>query len=321
MSELKTIPSYLPPRNTSSQNKKVYKYIPKKIFQTWETNKVTPGMYDAVHTWIDKNPDWEYHFFDKDDRRNFIKDNFPKKVLDAYDNLIPGSFKADLWRVCVLYISGGLYVDNKCVLLSATLNEVIPFDVEFLSLKDRNLKSNDSLGNIVSGFICSKPKHPFLKKAIDMFVEYVEKAWYSTNPISCAGPGVLGKSINICIGCLENSQILPGIHNISGINFELWPIPNFDSKVAITDKNIPFFNLEYKNYRKELYSNIHHDLSKNYDLCWYFNKVYNHGRVVRPKFTIKGRVLFGLKKIKRYFTYLKIKYNLNISGKLFSRLI
>ena len=120
----KELPKYLPPRDTSPSNKKSYKYIPKKIFQTWETNQVTPGMYDAVYTWIDKNPDWEYHFFDKDDRRNFIKDNFPKKVLDAYDNLIPGAYKADLWRYCVLYIHGGVYTDIKAVLLLG-LNDVI----------------------------------------------------------------------------------------------------------------------------------------------------------------------------------------------------
>ena len=71
--EIKEIPNYLPARDKNPSNKKEYKYIPKKIFQTWGTNQVSPGMYDAVYTWIDKNPDWEYHFFDNDDCRNFIK--------------------------------------------------------------------------------------------------------------------------------------------------------------------------------------------------------------------------------------------------------
>ena len=76
MKQQKTLTKYLPARDKSPSNKKEYKYIPKKIFQTWVTNKVNPGMYDAVYTWIDKNPDWEYHFFDAKARRDFIKDNF-----------------------------------------------------------------------------------------------------------------------------------------------------------------------------------------------------------------------------------------------------
>ena len=56
------LPISLPPRDKNPSNNKEYKYIPKKKFQTYETNKVSSGMYDAVHTWIDKNPDWEYLF-------------------------------------------------------------------------------------------------------------------------------------------------------------------------------------------------------------------------------------------------------------------
>ena len=56
------LPISLYPRDKNPSNNKEYKYIPKKIFQTWVTNQVSPGMYDAVHTWIDKNPDWEYLF-------------------------------------------------------------------------------------------------------------------------------------------------------------------------------------------------------------------------------------------------------------------
>ena len=320
MSELKTIPSYLPPRNTSSQNKKDYKYIPKKIFQTWETNNVTPGMYDAVYTWIDKNPDWEYNFFAKDDRRNFIKDNFPKKVLAAYDALIPGAYKADLWRYCVLYIHGGVYCDIKQELL-IDLNKVIFSDVEFLSIKDRNHTNNEFSGYIYQAFICAKPKHPFLRNAIEMIINNCDNGFYGNDALYPTGPALLGKALNLSIGRGEKTPHVAGKHCVDEITYELWPAPDFETKIAITDKNIPFFNMEYKNYRKELYSNISHNLSKNYDLCWYLNKVYNHGRVARPKFTIKGRVLFGLKKIKRYFTYLKIEYNLNISGKLFSLLI
>jgi hypothetical protein len=34
-------------------------------------------------------------------------------VLNAFNSLVPGAFKADLWRYCILYINGGIYLDIK----------------------------------------------------------------------------------------------------------------------------------------------------------------------------------------------------------------
>ena len=45
--------------------------------------------------------------------REFIKNNFDLDILNAYDILKPGAFKADLWRCCILYIYGGIYLDIK----------------------------------------------------------------------------------------------------------------------------------------------------------------------------------------------------------------
>ena len=44
---------------------------------------------------------------------DFIKNNYPVDVLEAFNKLIPGAYKADLWRYCVLYKLGGIYLDIK----------------------------------------------------------------------------------------------------------------------------------------------------------------------------------------------------------------
>ena len=291
MKKLKALPRHLPPRDKNPKNKKDFKYIPKKIFQTWETNKVSLGMYDAVHTWIDKNPDWEYHFFDKDDRRNFIKDNFPKKVLAAYDALIPGAYKADLWRYCVLYINGGVYCDIKQELL-IDLNKVIFSDIEFLSIKDRNRTNNEFAGYIYQAFICTKPKHPFLKQVIDMIVENANKGYYGYDDLSPTGPGLLGRAINIVLKRPDTEPHLAGNNNISGYKFCLFPTPNFSTKICKTDKNKIFLALEYKGFRQEQSVCFNKDVSFKYQYCWYNNKVYTHGKVIRttPEKVFKKRL-------------------------------
>ena len=288
----KELPKYLAPRDENPENNKEYKYIPKKIFQTWETNQVSSEMYEVVHTWVDKNPDWEYHFFDKDDRRNFIKNNFSKKVLEAFDALIPGAYKADLFRYCVLYIHGGVYGDIGKVLLTP-LNNVLPVNLSFISFKDRFIDW-DYDGYIFNAIIMSKPNQPFLKKAIDMIVDYCSVGFYGHNQLCPTGPGLLGKAINLSLNKDEKSPHVPGKHCIDGIEHELWPVPDFKNDVGYTPQGEPFFLGNYCNYRKDLYDNLGNDLSKNYYLCWFFNKVYSHGKVCRPESShFHSRVVFS----------------------------
>jgi len=56
------------------------------------------------------NPRFEYYLFDDNDCREFIKEHFDTEVLDAYNNLIPCAYKANLLRYRVLYIHGGIWI-------------------------------------------------------------------------------------------------------------------------------------------------------------------------------------------------------------------
>jgi len=87
--------------------------IPLNIFQTWHTKNLPPSMIDSVENIKMNNKNFNYKLFDDEDCRNFIKNNFDGSVLYAFDSLKPGAYKADLWRYCVLYILGGIYIDIK----------------------------------------------------------------------------------------------------------------------------------------------------------------------------------------------------------------
>jgi len=57
-------------------------------------------------------------------------------VKEAYDALIPGAFKADLFRYCVLFIYGGVYADID-VMLTSKLEMAIDDDVGFMVPLDK----------------------------------------------------------------------------------------------------------------------------------------------------------------------------------------
>ena len=87
--------------------------IPLKIYQTWHTKTLPQHMLEAVNKLKQRHPRFEYFLFDDNDCRQFIIKHFDNNVVKAFDSLIPGAYKADLWRYCVLYITGGIYLDIK----------------------------------------------------------------------------------------------------------------------------------------------------------------------------------------------------------------
>ena len=64
-------------------------------------------------------------------RREFISKYFNKDVLEAYDTLLPGAYKADLWRYCILYKMGGIYMDIKYTLSNNTYKLINLTDKEY----------------------------------------------------------------------------------------------------------------------------------------------------------------------------------------------
>ena len=82
-----------------------------------------------VETW--KKSGWEYKFYDDKDAEAFLSLHFPPEISEAFNSLIPGAFKADLFRYCVLFIFGGVYADVDTI-LESSLDSAILSDTGFM---------------------------------------------------------------------------------------------------------------------------------------------------------------------------------------------
>ena len=107
--------------------------FPVPIFQTWCSTRsavtsdvsdfddlrnagLMPLMFQCVSDNLRLNRvgvDCIHYLFNDDACREFLAMTFPTDVVYAYDLLIPTAFKADLWRYCILYMFGGVYMDIK----------------------------------------------------------------------------------------------------------------------------------------------------------------------------------------------------------------
>jgi hypothetical protein len=188
--------------------------IPRNIFQTWSTKNISSELKNITETWIKHNPNYAYFLYDDNDCEEFIKKHFNINVYNAYCRIIPGAFKADLWRYCVLYIYGGVYVDIDTICfenIDLFLNE----DIEFMTPNDLNNNNKIGTHNLFNAFIASTPNHPILLDCINRVVFNVENNIIPRSNLDFAGPGILGRATNSYLNLKESSSFIgkEGIHN------------------------------------------------------------------------------------------------------------
>ena len=166
--------------------------IPKIIHQTYKDQNFTEGMKQAQQSWAVK--DFTYNFYDDKQCLDFIKKHFTQKEVNAFIDLVPGAFKADLFRLCVLYVHGGVYADIDTILLE-DLKKLLDQNVNLIVCRDDPMAKKW----LWNGFIAATPKHPALKIAIQKIISNVasrENRFY----LEYTGPAMFGKAINQYLG-------------------------------------------------------------------------------------------------------------------------
>ena len=173
------------------QQQQINSIIPLNLFQTWHTLNLPPNMKKNVELLKAQNPEFTHYLYDDNMCREFIKANFNEDVVYSFNKLKPGAYKADLWRYCVLYIYGGIYLDikYKCInnfkLLYLTDNEYW--------VRDRKIIVN----GIYQALMVNLPKNPILLKAINGIVKNCKNNVYTDlTPLCVTGPGHLAQFFN-----------------------------------------------------------------------------------------------------------------------------
>ena len=161
--------------------------IPRIIVQTNEYENVPTDMYNSIQTIINDNPDYDYMYYDNISMRMFLVENYSDKVIDAFDKLIPGAYKADLFRYCFLYKFGGVYIDTGMISVKGLHYMIDPLDT-FISAED------NGTGGIYNAFMASTPNHPIIGTAIEMTITNIQNNFYGKNALDITGPSLLARA-------------------------------------------------------------------------------------------------------------------------------
>ena len=165
-------------------DKKSNIYIPKIIWQTFRFNieKDNP-LFKRVEK-IRNQKGYEYRFMNDNEGLKFLKENFKEDVWKCFSILIPGAYKGDLLKACIIYIYGGIYIDMKVDL-------IYPLDY-ILEDKKLVLTKDTSDVRVWNGFFAATPKHPYLKNIIEKIVYKVKNKNYGINNTDVTGPQLWG---------------------------------------------------------------------------------------------------------------------------------
>jgi hypothetical protein len=164
--------------------------IPLNIFLYWHTKSLPYFMQQNIEYLKLQHPCFSFHLYDEKSAAKFIQNHFDNDVLFAFNNLIPHAYKSDLWRYCILYKYGGIYLDVKY----KTSND---FRLKSLTNKEYFVKDRDcyfeSNGGTYQGLMVCLAGNSLLLKCIHQIVWNVKTKNYDFyNALYPTGPGLIG---------------------------------------------------------------------------------------------------------------------------------
>jgi hypothetical protein len=205
--------------------------IPKIIHQTWFEDinlDRYPQLVRIQNSW--KQTGWEYRLYTDETARQYIVDHFPAVFTEAFDTILPGAYKADLFRYLVLMKEGGVYSDVD-VLLETNLDRFLRPGLSFFVPRDVVGEFADEAYCLWNGLIGAVPGHPIIVRSVERLVNHIleradvhdmERAlcqnernlevWkvHGQPLLLLSGPCALGVAMNEALGRSSLAAVEPG---------------------------------------------------------------------------------------------------------------
>ncbi len=187
----------------ASRDAKSTETIPKQVFQTWKTEYIDEGHYLNLKSYQEENRDYQFFFFDDEDIDQYmVKAWGHHPISSVFKRTRVGAAKADIWRYCLLYDLGGIYLDIDASfkvplsqIIGETNSEIISFESNQIAIDrarygkqiDQSLLPFEEYTEILNELkkrsfphpehvvlqwaLFFKPRHPILANAINAITQ------------------------------------------------------------------------------------------------------------------------------------------------------
>ena len=183
--------------------------IPKIIYQTWFTKKLTPRQIYIQEQIKIKNKNYEILLYDDSDIDNFIKDNYSGEIYNTFKLIKLGAVKADFWRYLILYKYGGIYLDFDAN-INCNLDKLIDINDKAIISREGNS------GVFLQWVLIFEKEHPILLDCILQCITNIKKIYIKkevnesfefNDIINCCGPRGFTESINNVMTKFYNKKV------------------------------------------------------------------------------------------------------------------
>ena len=255
-SELHEIPFFVP--HTTQDERRQVSNVPLVLYQSWHTNQVPTKMKESIYTLIQMNPECDYYLYSDETSLRYLEEEYDDDVVSAFNTLKPGAYKSDLWRYCILYKKGGIYLDIKLQSVKplAPIIEANPT----IFVRDWPGSCTEEIG-IYNAFMAAPPNNPIFKFCIDDIVNSCKMKLYKNGVLDITGPCLLGQMIKEHIS-LEHIERLP---------FKMIWFRNPPTNDVEIQYNGDVIIKSYKEYREEQKS---FQKTRHYGEMWMSRDVY-----------------------------------------------
>ena len=113
----------------------------------------------VIARWRLLNPNYRIDFSLDRDCIVFLNKHFGKGTGDLFRSIEKGMYKADLWRLCKLYVNGGIYADVDLVPYMP-LDELLNLGHTFYTALSKNS------GRCFQAIIIATPRNPIVLSCI-----------------------------------------------------------------------------------------------------------------------------------------------------------
>jgi mannosyltransferase OCH1-like enzyme len=114
------------PTTSSSVSPRRAPLPPKTIVQFWHDLKHLPlDVEDCIQTWAAwKSEGFGHHIFEESAAEQFIARSLGPRHKSAFERCYHPAMKSDYFRLCYIFLNGGLYVDADDVCITDDLNHL-----------------------------------------------------------------------------------------------------------------------------------------------------------------------------------------------------
>ena len=237
--------------------------IPKIVHKTGPFNSIEELPEEIKNIYklnIISNKEYKFIYYNDEDCINIIK-KFDPLVYEAYNSLTPTAYKADIFRMVILYLKGGIYSDLPQQFIKP-LKTFVDHSKDLIFIE-----------NMEIAFIAAKPKSDIIKYIIDYQINNVLFKRYGENVFDITGPNACLKAYNIFFNFRQYKNLIMNNYIINKFNISIigryvhlketdfYKINNrystniFDTKYIVDIDNLNIIKLYSKNYHNLMYKN------------------------------------------------------------------